>query len=420
MSMLNGYFALILTHRQVSIDALGQAKIKEPAQRDALTALKVYFGWEELLYLETCNRILYCFYTHHEVAADLPQQLLARTTPGLSEAQREHIASAMQLLQGGNAIRHILEVATGMDSMVLGEREIIRQLRQAYDACKAAELTGDHLRLLMRFTVETAKAVSQQTGIGQKALSVVALAFRAAVEAGLKPEQRILLVGAGQTNALVAKFLLKYGFRSVTVFNRTATKAKQVADTVGGRAFALDQLPEWKEGFDAIVVCTGAQESIITAELYQKLLQGDKASKIVIDLAVPCNVDLAVVQNFLMQYINVESLRDTAALNLAHREQARQEADLLLNDRIRMFREVWHQRQVERSLHPMVDAIKAVREKAINEVFAAEYQAMDASTREAVDAILAYMEKKCVAIPMRTVCEIARAKSMPQHSNVQR
>ena len=333
--------------------------------------------------------------------------MLAASRPDLPAEIIEELAAKMRLLHGADAIRHLLEVAASMDSLVVGEREIIRQLREAFEGCRDRGLTGDHLRLLLRFTVETAKEVYTATGIGEKALSVVALAFNQMLETGLKPNARILLVGAGQTNALVAKFLFKYNFRNVTVFNRTLEKARAVAEYLDGFALPLDALQRYTGGFDAMVVCTGATEPVITPALYHKLLAAESGTKVVVDLAVPNNVDARIPRTFPVKYIEIEGLRELASENLAFREQERRKAETLITAKVRAYRELWHQRQVERALLPVVDDVRSAKERAVSEIFAKELAQLDPAACQLAQRMLDYLEKKSVAAAMRTMKEIA-------------
>lgn len=405
--MLDGYHLLTLTHRQASLESIGQAIIRDGEPAAVLQNLKARFEWEELLYLPTCNRVIYLFYTRKPQSDALFSQLLAAIRPDLPAHAAGDLAPKMRLLRGADAIRHLLEVAASMDSLVVGEREIIRQLRESFERCRDWGLTGDHLRLLLRFTIETAKEVYTATGIGEKALSVVALAFQQMLDTGLRPDARILLVGAGQTNTLVAKFLFKYGFRNVTVFNRTLAKAQAIAEYLEGLALPLDALEHYTGGFDALIVCTGSIEPVITPALYHKLIAAESNRKVVVDLSVPNNVDARIPRTFPVQYIQIEDLREVARENLAYREEERQKAELLITGKVRAYREIWHQRQVERALLPVVDDVRIAKERAINEIFAKEIALLDPAAQDLMLRMMGYLEKKSVATAMRTMKEIA-------------
>lgn len=405
--MLDGYHILTLTHRDAPLETIGQLVIPGDNTPATLRALKARFGWEELLYLSTCNRVVFLFYSAAPASDDLPVSVLKEISPHLSEQVQDAIADKMRLLHGAEAVRHLFEVAGSLDSLVVGEREIIRQLREAYDRNHAWHLTGDHLRLLMRFTIETAKEIYSQTAIGEKALSVVALAFSAMQKTGLAKDARILLIGAGQTNALFAKFLVKNGYHNVTVFNRTLEKAEHLAATLGGRALPFDALEHYSEGFDALVVCTGATQAVVTPALYRSLLASETSRKTVVDLSVPNNVDKRIVSEHPVHFVEIESLKTVANENLAHRERERLKAGDIIERRILAYRELWHERQVERALAHIPDEVRAVKERAVNDVFGKEFAELDNAAQALMLKMLNYMEKKCVAIPMKAAKAIA-------------
>lgn len=417
--MLDGYHILTLTHRDAALETIGQLIVPGDRVSATLSALKARFGWDELLYLPTCNRVMFLFYSHTKADSDLAVKALEVLHPELASIAAEKMAARMRLLSGADAVRHLFEVAGSLDSLVVGEREIIRQLREAYDRCHAWRLTGDHLRLLMRFTIETAKEIYSKTGIGEKALSVVALAFAAMQKNVPNIDARILLVGAGQTNALYARFLAKNGYRNVTVFNRTLEKAGLVAQMLGGRALPFDALEFYTEGFDALVVCTGATQPVVTPSVYRTLLASENSRKTVVDLSVPNNVDKQILDEHAVQFIEIEGLKAVANDNLAHRERERVKAEAIIEQRIFAYRELWHERQVERSLAHIPDEVRAVKERAVKEVFGKEFAQLDAAAQELVLNMLDYMEKKCVAIPIKAAKAIAlhgRKQRMPQLS----
>jgi len=406
--MLDGYHILTLTHRNATLETIGKLVLEDHAF-SLLNGLKHRFNWEDMLYLPTCNRVVFLFYSRETVAENIANEVVSSIRPDLSADETEMIGGQMRMLHGADAVRHWLEVAASMDSLVIGEREIIRQLREAYDRNREAGLTGDHLRLLMRFTIETAKEIYSRTAIGQKAVSVVALAFAAMQLAAADRNNRILLVGAGQTNTLFAKFLVKSGYKNFTVFNRSLRNAQTLANTLQGKALPLDALRHYSEGFDCLVVCTGAAKAVVTPDIYQQLLQGDTSKKVVVDLSVPNNVDKKIVTAFPVQFIELEGLKTIADENLASREKERKKAEAIITERLSTFRGQWQERQVERSMSHIPDEVRAVKEKAIYQVYGKEFAALDPSAQSLVLEMMGYMEKKCIAIPIKAVKKLVRS-----------
>lgn len=406
--MLERLKILTVTHKRTNLNEIGDYVLKADNQDllgQRLRHLQTQLQLEELYYLATCNRVMYCFVTDHPIDPVFTAHFFQKINPELSLQQLERIDDKVLMLEGEEALAHLFDVAGSIDSLVVGERQILRQLREAYEACRDWGLTGDFIRLLIQQAVQSAKEVYANTRIGEKPVSVVSLAIQQLMRTHLPKQARILLVGAGQTNNLVAKFLVKHDFTNVTVFNRTLAKAQEVADVVGGKALSLAELEEYGEGFDAMVVCTGATEAIMTPELYAQLLQGETGEKIVIDLAIPNNVAREVVEQFPVHYIEIEGLRNLAKLNLAFREQEIVRAHQLIKKHLIEFPAVLKQRRLELALRQVPDEIKAVKSKAMNEVFRKEVEVLDDTTRELLERMLTYMEKKCIGIPMKAARE---------------
>jgi glutamyl-tRNA reductase len=268
-------------------------------------------------------------------------------------------------------------------------------------------LTGDSIRLAFQQAVVAAKEIYADTRIGDKPVSIASLAVRKMMAAHLPKDARILLIGAGQTNALVTKFLAKHEYKNVTVFNRSAQKAEELAVLVGGTARLLTDISNYDNGFDCMIVCTGAIDPIITTEVYQQLLHGETDEKIVIDLAIPHNVEAIVMARFPIRYIEIEGLRTLAQENLAFREDEVEKAKILLTKHISEFPNLYKQRQMTRALSRVPDEIKAVKIKALNEVFRKDVEQLDVPTRELLEKMLTYMEQKCIAVPMKVAREMA-------------
>lgn len=410
-SMLERYKIITVTHKRINLKEISRFVVHTACDEMLcvrLQELKQQFGLEELYYLATCNRILYFFISDQAFDANFAARFLLAANPHLSNDVLNHIDDKALLLEGMDAIDHFYGVAASIDSMVIGERQILGQVRDAYNRCHSWGLTGDSLRLAIQHAIVAAKGIYSRTRIGEKPVSIVSLAIQQMMRAKLAQDARIVIVGAGQTNQLVGKFLAKYGFTNTRVFNRTVGKAEQLAATIGENASAhpLSQLATYEGGFDCLIVTTGATQPVITHSLYRQLLGGEKARKIVIDLSIPHNVDEAVCQQFPMQYIEIEGLRVLAKDNLAFREKELHQAKRLLVEYLSEFPTLYKQRQLELAMRTVPTEIKAVRQKAVNEVFRKEVEVLDETTRELVDRMLSYMEKKCIGIPMRAAREI--------------
>ncbi len=398
--MLHHYKILTVTHRQTDVRSI--AKFVVPYEdtevlRGKLEILKERCNLDELLYLATCNRVMYLFSTKQQISPRFIQNFIGQANPIFDPAED---TDAVECYEGTRAVQHLYEVAASIDSLVVGEREIFRQLREAFEQCRQWQLTGDLLRLLMRFTVEAAKEVYAQTRIGEKPVSIVSLAMQQLFAAKTPQHRRLLLIGAGRTNALVAKFLVKNPFETTTVFNRNIKKAQELAENLGGNAQKLSDLKDYKDGFDCIIVCTSATEIIVNEKLYARLNSSDTHRKIAIDLAVPNNISSEIVKSHDVEFIEIDSLREIAKQNLSFRQKEVEKAKEILQNKLTEFQTIHRQRQLELALRDVPTQIKAVKNHAINEVFKNELAGLDENALQVVENILNYMEKRCISIPM--------------------
>jgi glutamyl-tRNA reductase len=310
------------------------------------------------------------------------------------------LSKRVTMLEGSDALKHLLEVSSSIDSMVIGEREILRQIRVAFEQCVGWDMTGDHLRLAMQLAIETAKKVYSKTRIGEKPISVVSLAIQKLIHSGFPKTGKLLLIGAGQTNLLVSKFLKKYEYQNITIFNRSIERANSLAEMLKGKAFLLEDLKSYHRGFDGIIICTGSDKALLDDDLYASLLKDDKNEKLIIDLAIPNNVEPSVVENFNVNYIEIEDLRGLARENMGFRQKEISSAQMIIEKNLVKFQKIHQQRQITKAMSYVPQRIKAVKAHAINEVFKKDVDELDENARDVLERILSYMEKRCISIPM--------------------
>lgn len=405
MSEISIYKTITVTHKTTNLKQISDYVVMgdNGHLKELLQDLKAQFGLDELVYLSTCNRVLYLFTTSQKVNAKFTKRFLSAINPIFQTKKADkRIDEEVLRYEGVHAINHIYEVAASVDSLVVGEREILRQLREAYQQCIDWKLTSDNLRLLMRYVVTGAKKVYAQTRIGEKPISVVSLAIQKMLSTKFSRRSRILLVGAGQTNNLVSKFLAKYDYQNVTVFNRTFEKAERLAARFNdGQALNLDELMHYREGFDIIITCTGSLKPLVTNDVYANLLNGDDKHKLVIDLSIPNNVDRTIAETHDVNYIEIEDIRQLAKVNLAFREREVTNARAILTEELEEFDVQFRHRQVELAMRELPVQMKEVKIKAMNEVFKKELDGLDANTIDLMERMLSYMEKKCISIPMK-------------------
>ena len=391
---------IAFTHKQIALKELGKLVICQENLTDKLHKVKTRFGISEIFYLATCNRVEFVMITPQTIDKQFAREFMHSLDMDMCPVSTCAFLEAASIYEDQEALDHLLRTSCSLESMIVGEKEILAQLRKAYENCREAGLTGDGLRMFMNCIVKTAKEVYTHTNISKNPISVVSLAYRKLRDLKLTTNARILIIGAGETNRNLSKYLQKHKFTNFAVFNRTISKARELAADLKGEAYSLDALKTYNKGFDAIITCTSSTEPILTTEVYTSLLNGENTKKTIVDLAVPNDTAPEVLKNFQVNYIEVQSLNEVAKRNLQERYDELTHAEGIITQNIAAFTVELKQRRIEVAMRQVPEKIKEIRNMAINSVFAEEVQGMDQQSRDVLEKVINYMEKKYISVPM--------------------
>lgn len=408
---VENFKVIAFTHKSLQLDLIGKLHLSPDEQNTVLEGLKLNFGFDELLFLSTCNRVELFIKTDLEIQIELIKSVCLFINSRFTAEELKEIASQAAVFVGDKAVEHVLKVASSLESLVVGEREIITQIRKAYEFCHHIGLTGDFMRLLINHTIETAKEIFTNTNIAKNPVSVASLAYRALREQGIKNEARIVFVGSGATNTVLASYFQKHQYGNFTVFNRSLSNAEKLAKGLHGKAFELNDILKFKDGFDVLVVCTSSSETIISSEIYQSLLNNESSKKIIIDLGIPANVDATVAAQSQVNYIDIASLKAQAEANLQLRKAEIYRCDEIIQQKILAFDALYAERRIELAFGQIPKQVKAFKDLAMNEVFAKELNTLDANSKDVLDKVLNYMEKKYNAVAIKTAKEVFLSKN---------
>jgi glutamyl-tRNA reductase len=407
---LKRFNIIAFTHKNIDISNVGEFHLADDIQQERLNSVKSELDLEELMYLSTCNRVEFLFTTKTAVNNAFLKKFFSAFNPSWDDDKLNWAVLNAAIHAGIDAVEHIFNVASSLDSMVVGEREIITQVRKSYDLSKKLGITGHFLNLLQKHTIETAKQVYTETNISKNPVSIVSLAYRKLVDMNVKEDARFLIVGAGVTNRTMTNFLFKHGYKNFAVFNRTFANAEKMATEIHGVAHQLDELKSYTKGFDVIVTCTASEDYIINKEVYEQLLQGDDDRKLVIDLAIPNDFDEVITNDYPLHYVQVTSLRVQAEANIKIRKKELSSCEAIISTRVEEFKNVFKSRQVELAMSEVPKTVKEINRKAIKEVFAKDIELLDDQSKEILDKVLSYVEKKYISVPMKMAREILLEK----------
>ena len=275
-------FLVGLSHHSAPIAVREQVALSGDALKEALQELRTVDGVQEALVVSTCNRVeVYVLAGSCEPA----RRFFLDRAP----AADGHLYES----SGSEAVRHLFRVSASLDSMVLGEQQILGQVKEAYGVASAAGCAGAFISRLCNRAFATAKRVRNETDIGRGASSVsqVAVELVAKIFGNLRG-RAILLVGAGKMGALSAKALASLGANRILVTNRSPERAQALAEQTGGTARPWSELHQLLVEADVVIVSTGAPTYVVTPELTQGIMKVRRGrSACFIDLAVPRNVD---------------------------------------------------------------------------------------------------------------------------------
>lgn len=303
-------------------------------QRKALLQLAAEPGVDEAIILSTCNRTeLYCAVAPG--AETRPLDWLLRhhglTASGLDEF--------LYRFEDESAVRHMFRVATGLDSMVLGEPQILGQVKDAYQLAREAQTLKALMERLLQHTFAVAKRVRTDTRIGTAPVSVAYTAVRLAAQRFADISQAcVLLIGAGETIELAARHLAEARVRRLIVANRTLANAQTLAHRFGGYAVALDDLPQHLAEADIVITSTASREPVLSRTMVETALRQRRHKPMfLVDIAVPRDIDPAVAEIEDAFLFTIDDLKQVIDENRRTREAAAREAETIIELQVERY-----------------------------------------------------------------------------------
>ena len=291
--------------------------------------LKVESELDEAVLLSTCNRVeIYGVTRHESGSSDLLLKALGHSE--LDFRMQGYVR------ENDEAVRHLFRVASGLDSMVLGETEVIGQVKTAYEAARAAHLTGPVLNRVFQKAFQTAKEIRSQTSIGRGATSVGSVAVELAERIFNHDlsQQKVIIIGAGQLGQTCVRHLAKKGARSILVSNRSFERAIELAKEFGGEAVRFEECLEAMTQADIVVATAACPNTLLRRADVENLMRGRKNRPLfLIDIAVPRNIDADVESLEGVYLYNIDNLQTLVSENLRSRQQDMAECEQIVHAR---------------------------------------------------------------------------------------
>jgi glutamyl-tRNA reductase len=392
-----------LNHNTAPVEIREQVAFSGDEVAAALLRLSEIDGVEEAVLLSTCNRTEFYIISGIEGQQGLRNWL--QTERGLGA----DFADSTFALSGNDALRHIFRVACGLDSMVLGEPQILGQLKDAYRDAQAAGTVGKDLSRLFQHTFAVAKKVRTDTEIGASPVSVAYAAVTLAQQffAGFT-KHTALLVGAGVTIELVAKHLKRKEIGRLFVANRSIKRARKLAHEYGGFALPLSEIEGTLPEADILISSTAAPEPVILASQVEAALKQRKRKPIfAVDIAVPRDIEEAVSELSDVYLYTIDDLDKVIMEGQGNREAAAVDAQRILDDEIRRYLAIQRSQQVA----PVITAIRSQGESIRKEVMAQARRRLEhgADSDEVIEYATASLMKKLLHNPSISLRKAAEA-----------
>jgi glutamyl-tRNA reductase len=349
-------FVVGLNHKVADVDVREKLAFNGPKLSEGLIRFRELSEVQEAIILSTCNRVeLYANVSDAERASESTKTFLSE----FHNLNRESLNNALYIYDDINAIRHIFRVASSLDSMVVGEPQILGQLKDAFELALAEKTTGILLNKLMKKAISVAKRVRTETRIAENAVSISFSAVELAKKIFTDLSRRVfMLLGAGEMAELAAKHLIGSGVKEVLVSNRTYERACELAKEFNGRPVKFDDFIHEMVHADIIICSTGAPHYILTKSQMQKVMKERKQRQVfIIDISVPRNIDPEINGLDNVYLYNVDDLQGVVDANMFERHKEAEKAEKIIEEELETFLK-WQ------SSLDSVPTIVALREKA--------------------------------------------------------
>ena len=382
-----------LNHNTAPVEIREQVAYAGDEVTRALERLTALDGIDEALLLSTCNRTEF-----YVVGQDGGRE---RLEEWLHDDRRlgDDFRESVFTLDDEEAIRHIFRVACGLDSMVLGEPQILGQLKDAFRSAQQANTLGSDLSRLFQHTFAVAKKIRTDTEIGASPVSVASAAVHLAQQffAGFK-KHTALLVGAGVTIELVAKHLVSHGIGRLFVANRSIERAQDLAKQFGGFALPLSEIEGTLPEADILITSTAATEPVVTTAQIEKAIKARKRKPIfACDIAVPRDIEASAGDLADFYLYTIDDLDKVILEGQGNREAAAVEAQRLLDDEIRRYAAIERSKQVA----PIISTLRETNEEVRKQVAKQARKRMrkGESAEDAIEFATASLMKKMLHKP---------------------
>jgi glutamyl-tRNA reductase len=350
-------------------------------------------GAKEALILSTCNRVEVAAALEEDVA---PEILLDTLVSGRTDVTMEAVRPHIYVFEAQDAMRHLFRVASSLDSMIVGEPQILGQLKQAYGQARDQGAIGTLLDAVLTRAFSVAKRIRTETEIGESAVSVSYAAVELAREIfGSLSRKKVLIIGAGKMSEGAARHLLRAGADEIFITNRTPERAQEVADLFRGEVLAYETFPQRLGEMDIVITSSAAPGFVLGPDAIRRAIESRKSQPMfLIDIAVPRNIDPAVNGLEHAFLYDIDDLQRLADRNLRARQEVAQQAESIVNEEVARLESRLRARDLAPTIVSLQEQLEVIRREALTRyrsklghLTAEQEDALQALTRAIVNKI---------------------------------
>ena len=367
---------------------------------EALGRLRTISALREGVILTTCNRV--------EVVAASPETDRAMEAVRVfldqqrSSSNNGSLSDHLYTHRGNDAVRHLFRVAASLDSMVVGEPQILGQLKEHYHLAQQAGTVGAVLHRLFHRSFFVAKRVRTETGIASRAVSVSSVAVELAGRIFDRFEEKtVMLIGAGKMGDLMARHLQRCGVKNIMVTNRTFDRAVELAEKIRGNPIRFDDFPRYLRLADLVIGCAGASEVMVDAGTVEKVLRERKqAAMFFIDIGDRRNFDPGINAIDNAYIYNIDDLKSVAEENLKERSSEAEKAECIVQEEVGSFIDWLSSLEQAPTITALVEKLELIRQKEITKSLSGCLKDLSERQKQAMEDMTAAMMKKFLHAPI--------------------
>ena len=384
-----------VTFRNSPIHVLEQFTIRDV--ENAYEQFKKYSGLDECVIIQTCNRIELF---GKSKTYDLDK--IKKTWASLTGLEEEIFNENLELVENQEAIHHLLKLTSGLDSMVLGEEQILGQIKNSITSARKTKASGQHLNTLFDKAIRIGTRIRNSSGIGRGGISVGSMAVKLAEENidELKTK-KILLIGTGEVSTLVAKSLQRRGY-AFDVASRTIRRSQAFCETMGGKAIKFEEVLSGFENYNVVFVATTAPYFLVTHEKITEAMKDKKKGMMILDLSNPRTVDEKVATVSGVKLMNLDQIAEMVEKNMTARLNKVKTIENIINEEVSVLEASMKRLDAEPLVKDVFKNIEYRREKELQKALQM-LDEKDEKKIKIIDELTKAVVESIVSTPMNNI-----------------